>query len=94
MYLWIEIMVDTQKNKQVNGCEQLGERFFFTSLILTLIFYYFVSIPLCCREKEGGGVAGRAGGWVDGLVNFGSNMYYLKLIPYNTSQIDRSFSFH
>ena len=32
-------MVDTQKNKQVNGCEQLGKRDFFMSLILTLIFF-------------------------------------------------------
>ena len=54
-YLCIEIMVDTQKNKQVNGCEQLGERYFFTSLILTLIFYYFVSIPFAVEKKKGGG---------------------------------------
>ena len=32
-------MVDTQKNEQVNGCEQLGKRNFFMSLILTLIFF-------------------------------------------------------
>ena len=62
------------------------KRFFYVPYsnfnILLFCFYSPFSV-----EKKGGGVQ-------SGLANFDSDMYYLKLIPYNTSQIDRSFSFH